>query len=434
MLLVRKAMLYVALNAILSCALLCAAVGQGGRGDATTNTIINAQASAASRAKASGADAAGKALTVGKKFAYDAVQSAVALPQGELQDRLRVLAGAAAVMTPLRAALAKQYSREGLRVEQELIQRGEQPVTSMLSAGAVDCKAVQQLVESITPGRVDAAEPTLVAALGACPATKLSARRLIDAGLAEGKLAPRATLLLMEQEGLKSAWSAEKFEKVFGSLPADAGPMLDAAPTLADLYARAAGGMEHGVVRQAGLRLLPWLGKLPQTGDRTVAVNVTAGAMKQVLGDKEFEEAMASDVMARQVAQSGGEGEISHGTEQPVSVVKAMQSAKDDRMQELMGLAPLQQAKEAAASGFASGTAGERKLSDRYFDLAFGALNTLWRDRASLPNVAQVVEEVSEAAAQVDALDGLRRARGLDDPAAEAIGMIAVARVVAGKD
>jgi hypothetical protein len=38
---------------------------------------------------------------------------------------------------------------------------------------------------------------------------------------------------------------------------------------------------------------------------------------------------------------------------------------------------------------------------------------------------------VSEAAAQVDSLDALRRTRGLDDAAAQAIGMISVARVVA---
>jgi hypothetical protein len=44
------------------------------------------------------------------------------------------------------------------------------------------------------------------------------------------------------------------------------------------------------------------------------------------------------------------------------------------------------------------------------------------------------VEEVSEAAAHVDAVDALQRAQRLQDPSARAIGMIAVARVVAGGD
>jgi hypothetical protein len=385
------------------------------------------------------ADSTNKTLDPRKRFAYDVVRSAVALPQGSPQDRLRVLAAAAAVISPIRPALAKAYSREGLRIEQEIIQRGETPPVSMLSAGPLDCKAVLSLVESIPPQRVSAAEPTLVAGIAACPAVAAGAEKLIDAGLQEKTLAPRATMALMEHAGLSSAWSQERFVRVFDALPSDAVPMQNEAPNLAALYAMAAGKMSKGVARRAGLEMLDWLGKLPESGDRTMAVNVTAGAMKQVLGDKENEDALASDVVARTVAQSAGaQGEISQPVDDPVNVLKAMASGQEDRMLELEALPPTKRAQEAAASGFASGTGGDPKLAERYFDLAFSSLNTLWSQRDSArnntgPSPAAVVEEVSEAAAQVNSVDALQRAQQLDDTTAEAIGMIAVARVVASK-
>jgi len=54
----------------------------------------------------------------------------------------------------------------------------------------------------------------------------------------------------------------------------------------------------------------------------------------------------------------------------------------------------------------------------------------VWSEREVQRDAAGIVQEVSEAAAQVDSEDALRRTRGLDDPAAQAIGMISVARVV----
>lgn len=394
--------------------------GQGGRADAVPKG-----------ARVSAPDVTTKALNPHQRFAYDVVRAAVALPQSNPQDRLRVLASAAGVIAPLRPALARAYSREGLRVEQELIQRGEQPNTTMLSAGPVDCKAVETLVQSISATRVSAAEPSLVAAVGSCPSVRLSAQRLIAAGLEEKKLAPRATLALMERSGLSSAWSQEKFNKVFDSLPADAESMAREAPNLAVMYAAVAGAVGAGAAKTGGVRFLLWLGKLPDSGDRTMAVNVTTAAMKQALGEKAYEEALASDVAARQVAQSaGGNAEISQPVEESASVLKAMQSAKEDRVQELESLPASQRAREAAASGFASGTGGDPKLASRYFDLAFNSLNSVWSERDIQRDAAAIVQEVSEAAAQVDSEDALRRARGLDDPAAQAIGMISVARVV----
>jgi hypothetical protein len=400
-----------------------AAYGQGGRADAVP-----------SGAKVNPPDPTKRPLNSHQRFVFDVVRSAVALPQTEPQDRLRVLAAAATVISPIRPAMARIYSREGLKIEQDLIQRGDQPDVSMLNSGSVDCKAVQMLVESIPAQRVDAAEPTLVGAISACPVVTASAQKLVDAGLEEKKLSPRATLALMERVGMSSPWSQEKFEKIFDSLPKDAGKMQHEAPNLAAMYARTAEKMDKALAKQAGVRLLIWLGELDVSGDRTVAVNVTAGAMKQVLGPKDYEDALAGDVMARQVAQSaGGEGEISQPMDESVSVLKAMQSAKDDRLQELQAMPPSQRAREAAASGFASGTAGDRKLASRYFDLAFSSLNSVWSDRGSVRNAPGVVQEVSEAAAQVDSVDALTRARGLDDSAAQAIAMISVARVVSSK-
>jgi len=366
---------------------------------------------------------------------YDVVRTAVALPEGEPQDRLRVLAAAATVISPIRPVLAKEYSREGLRLERDLIQRGELPSVSMLNSGPVDCKAVRMLVEGIPAQRVDVAETTLVAAISTCPSVSTIAQKLIDAGLEEKKLAPRATLALMDHFGIKSAWSQEKFEQLFGALPLDAESMQHEAPNFAAVYARGAGEVEQSVAKKNGLRFLLWLGRLPDSGDRTVAVNVTKGAMKEALGAKEYEDAMASDVMARQVAETaGGEGEISRPMDESVSVLKAMQSAKEDRLKELESMPATQRARAAAASGFASGSGGDHELASRYFDLAFSSLNSVWSDRGSVRNAPGVVQEVSEAAAQVDSIDALRRTRGLDDTTAQAIGMLSVARVVAGKE
>jgi hypothetical protein len=405
-------------------ALLGSVLAQGGRANAVP-----------SGAKVNPADPATKPLDARKRFAFDVVRSAVALPQGDPQDRLRVLVAAASVISPIRPALARTYSREGLRIEQDLIQRGEQPAVSMLNTGPVDCKSVQSLVESITAQRVESAEPTLVAAIAACPAVASAAQKLIQRGLDDKNLAPRATLALMEQAGLHSPWSQETFEKLFNTLPAKAAPLQHEAPNLAAMYARVASQVNREVAKGTGLRLLLWLGKLDTSGDRTVAVNVTTGAMKEVLGDKEYDDALASDITARQIAQSaGGEGEISQPMEESVSVLKAMQSANEDRIQQLEALPPSQRAREASASGFASGTGGDRKLAARYFDLAFTSLNQVWSDRATIRNAPAVVQEVSEAAAQVDSMDALRRARGLEDSTAQAIGMISVARVVASRE
>src|SRR3569623_11660 len=64
-------------------------------------------------------------LTTQQKFVLDVIQTAVALPQGDQQDRLRVLTSAANVVGTVRPALANQFAKAGVRIEQDLISAGE---------------------------------------------------------------------------------------------------------------------------------------------------------------------------------------------------------------------------------------------------------------------------------------------------------------------
>jgi hypothetical protein len=156
--------------------------------------------------------------------------------------------------------------------------------------------------------------------------------------------------------------------------------------------------------------------------------------MKSALGEKEYSNALASDVLAQQAAQTAGQqAEVEHAPEESASVLDAMSGTGVDRSKRLEALRPSQRAREAAASGFAEGTEGSGRLAQRYFAIAFGALDDLWKERESHPDVHAVIQEVSEAAAQVDPVAALRSTQQLADPAAQAIGMVAVARVVASQ-
>ena len=371
-----------------------------------------------------------------KQFVLDVVQSAVALPQPDPQDRLRVLAAAAAVVGSVNKTLAANYGREGMRIEQDLIQTGETPSASMLESGHADCNLVTSFVENIPVARIAAAEQALIGAISLCPKQAIDpARRKIEAGLEAGQIAPRALLALVEHLGAASPWSQEQFSKMFSNLPADAKSVSAEAPNFAAMYSRMAPAMDAAVVKSTGLKLLAWLGKLDDGGNRNLAVNVTTGAMKDALGEKAYNEALGSDVMAAQVAQTAGKpGEMDHPEEENVSVLQALSNKKVDRLAELNALPPSLRAREAAAAGFATGTNGDRKMSDRYFDVAFSAVEKVWQDRATVKNAPDVVQEVSEAAAQVDAIDALNRAQRLNDKTASAISMIAVARVVSGQE
>ncbi len=370
-----------------------------------------------------------------QKFVEDVVHSAVALPQPDPQDRLRVLYAAANVVSPIDAKEAQQFAKEGTRIETELISEGEKPAVSMLAGGHVDCASAVTFVQTIPPGAVLDAEQSLLGAITMCPKQVAEpAKRKLEAGVQQGTVAARPILALMDAEGAKSAWSQTMFTKVFASLPADASSFASEAPNYAALFVREAPEMDPDAVKTAGLKFLLWLAKVPDSPERNVAINMVTGSLNNVLGKDAYQELLRSDIMAQQVANSAGTDTVlAPPEEESVSVLRAMGN-KDDRTDELNSMPPSLRAREAAASGFASGTSGDRKLADHYFDIAFSSLDEVWSDRGSLKTSAPaVVEEVSEAAAQVDPIEALQRSQRLVDPSAEAISMLAVAQVVVGR-
>ena len=374
-------------------------------------------------------------LSTQQKFVLDVVQTAVALPEGDQQDRLRVLTSAANVVGTVRPALAKRFAKEGMRIEQELISSGETPAVSIIEAGHVDCAEAQSFVENVPVEKVGVAEQSLIAAQSLCPKQATEpVRRKVEAGLDQGSLAPRALLAIIESVGSKTPWSQQQFVKFFSSLPSNAEDFRKEAPNYAAMYDRMAPDVEKDAAQKAGIKMLLWLGKMKEGGARNLALNIVTESMKTALGQKAYDDALAADVMARQVADTAGQpGDAERPEEESVSVLQAMNHSGVDRIPELQKMAPSLRAREAAASGFASGTSGDKKLAGRYFDLAFSSLDDVWSSRSERADAPAVVEEVSEAAAQVDAVDALKRTQRLQDPSASAIGMIAVARVVAGQ-
>ena len=376
---------------------------------------------------------AAKPLDPRKKFVLDVVQTAVSIPQSDPQDRLRVLNSAAGVVLPISRKLSKQFASEGVRIEAELIAAGVTPVASLLASGYADCAAARDFVERLPAESVVAAEQSLIGAITACPKTVPTAQQKLELALEKGVVAARPLLAVIERLGAKNVWSQQQFERMISSLPSEPNTARQEAPNYAAMYARMAPEVDEDVARSTGLKLLVWLGKLEQSGERNLAVNIGTDAMKAALGEKKYNEALATDVMARQVAQSAGQaGEIDRPEEESASVLKAIDSAGTDRTEELAKMPSSLRAREAAASGFATGTSGNSKMADRYFDIAFAAADEVWASRAQSGDAPAVIEEVSEAAAHVNAVNALQRAQKLEDPTAQAVGMLAVARVVAG--
>ena len=376
----------------------------------------------------------------GKKFALDVVNMAVALPQPDPQDRLRVLASAVSVAQPIAPESAKKFAREGAHLEAELIAGGEQPAVSIFGSGSVDCASAANFVESLPASAVVRAQDSLLGALSACPRQTLEPAKIkLQTALAAGLVAARPLMAVMEQVGAKSQWSHQQFVTMFASLPADAESERAEAPNFAAMYAEMAPQVEKDAARDAGLHLLEWLGKLNDSGERNLGVNVATDAMKKALGEQAYEEALRTNVIAQSAARTAGQpGEVQHPQEESVSVLESLsrsghEPAGKDPTERLANMPASLRARQAAADGFAAGNSGNRKLAARYFDLAFSALDEVWAHRTPEKNAAAVVEEVGEAAANVDAVNALQRAQRLQDPAAQAIAMLAVARVVAAR-
>jgi uncharacterized protein (DUF2235 family) len=179
------------------------------------------------------------------------------------------------------------------------------------------------------------------------------------------------------------------------------------------------------------LQLLNWLGKIEDSPLRGLSIHITSEAMRQALGEEAYQKALQSDVVANTTIQGAGpEREIERPQQEAVSVLAAMETRGTDQTEQLRALPPSARARQAAADGFAAGTSGDKQQARRYFDMAFSAADEVWDARTPETNVAAVVQEISEAAAQVDSINALMRAQKLRDSSAQAIAMLAVARVV----
>ena len=375
-------------------------------------------------------------LTPQQQFVVDAVKLAVGLRQPDPQDRLRVLTVAASVISPIDQLTAKKLRREGVRIESQLVQSGQTPAVSIMASGQADCALAQEFVSNLPENSVFAAEQSLIGAVTSCQTRTLQLVAMkLDAALKRGVIAPRALMATMQAEGAKSQWSQQHFEEIFKSLP-DPKDNAFQAENFAALYAQMSPALDHAAVKKSGVEFLDWLAKLDDSAMRSVATSITSGAMKQVLGEQEFKDALSSDVVASSMtrnAQNSPPAKIERPPIETASVLEAMKHNGTDQTDRLRDLSASERAREAAAHGFAAGNSGEKPQASRYFDMAFDAVDEVWDTRKPDQNTAAVVEEVSEAAAQIDSVDALMRAQKLRDPSAQAIGMLAVARVVAGK-
>ena len=97
------------------------------------------------------------------------------------------------------------------------------------------------------------------------------------------------------------------------------------APNYAAMFAQLAKTVGPDAARDSGLKLLTWLGKLPSSGERSIALQITTSSLQEALGQEKYQEALRSDIMAKQAADSAGEaGEITPPEEESVSVLRAM--------------------------------------------------------------------------------------------------------------
>jgi hypothetical protein len=390
----------------------------------------------AAPAKATAAKTPSKQLSkeeARKKFILDVVNSAVSLPQSDPQDRLRVLSAAASVVGPIDPKLAQQYAKEGTAIETKLVAEGQTPNMTMLSGGNVDCATAATFVQTLPPSAVVDAQQALVGAIVNCPKQVNSvAAAKLEAAISQGVVAGRPLLALMNAQGMNSQWSHDVFTRMFSSLPDDSS-MAKEAPNYASMYMQVAGQVEPDTAKTAGKSFLYWLAKLPESPERSVATNLTSSALQQAVGADAYKELLRSDPTFQQLVNGSDPGAtLPAPEEENVNVQEA--GDKGDRTDELHAMPASQRARNAAATGFITGTQGDRKQADHYFDIAFAALDEVWSSRRDAKvNAAEVVQEVSEAAAQVDAVEALQRAQKLQDPSAQAIGMLAVARVINGQ-
>src|SRR6478609_4871629 len=275
-------------------------------------------------------------LTQEQKFVMDTVRMAVALPEPDQQDRLRVLSTAADVVSPIDKKMARNLWHEGARIESELVRLGETPSISMMSSGQVDCAAALSFVENLPVDAALRAEQSLIGAITSCPKQTLDpVSRKLDAALQKGVVAPRALMATMAAQGQESAWSQQHFEKMFGSLP---DPKENAAEgeNFAAMYMQMSGSVNKDIAAKSGLQLLTWLGKIADSPLRTLSIRITTEAMQHALGAEGYKKALESDVVANTTVQNAGEQrEIERPQPEGVSILSAMDSRGTDQTERL---------------------------------------------------------------------------------------------------
>src|SRR5215470_6954220 len=117
-----------------------------------------------------------------QKFVMDTVRMAVALPQPDPQDRLRVLSTAADVVSTIDRNMARGLWSEGVRIESDLIRIGQKPAVSMMASGQADCAVAENFVDSLQADAVARAEQSLIGAITSCPKQTMdSVSRKLDA-------------------------------------------------------------------------------------------------------------------------------------------------------------------------------------------------------------------------------------------------------------
>ena len=413
----------VAISVITGISAVAGAQGTGG---------TSPSAGQARTASSKGKQASAPAMTPQQKFVLDTVKMAVALPQPDPQDRLRVLSSAADVVATVDRKMAKNLWREGVRIESDLISVGKTPAVSLMQSGQADCASMENFVENLPDASALQAEQSLISAVTSCPRQTLdTVSRKLDAAMSRNVVPARALMATMEAQGPSSPWSQQHFDRMFSSLP-DPASYAKEAENFAAMYAQMAPQVSKDLAQKSGLELLVWLGKMEDTPLRGMAIRITSGAMQEALGEEGYKKALSTDLVASSTVQNAGpEREVERPKEDSVSVLEAMKDNGSDRTENLRGMPAAQRAREAAAHGFAAGTAGQKQQAFKYFDMAFSALDEAWDARKPETNTAALVQEVGEAAAQVDSVNALMRAQKLRDTSAQAIAMLAVARVVA---
>ena len=351
-------------------------------------------------------------LTREQKFVIDTVKMAVALPESDPQDRLRVLSTAADVVLPIDKKMARGFWHEGARIETDLVRIGQTPAVSMMSSGLVDCAAALSFVENLPNNAVLRAEQSLIGAVTSCPKQTLDpVSRKLDAGLDKNIVASRALMAVMAAQGESSAWSQQHFAKMFDALP-DPKENAAEAENIAAMYMQMSGSVNKDIAARSGLQLLTWLGKIDDSPLRTLSITITTEAMQKALGAEGYQKALESDVVANTTVQSAGQQrEIERPQPESVSILSAMDNRGTDQTEHLRSLPASQRAREAAADGFATGTGGNKQQASKYFDMAFSAADEVWDARTPEQNAAAVVQGSGSAGGFIEcAVSGAKTA------------------------